>query len=753
MFKPLTVPGSLNSLKEIADYVTFVAEKANLNKKSSYLLKLAVDEIASNVIIHGYAEAKQKGNIQVHADLCEEYLKITLLDSGKHYNSLQKAPPQHLDQPLEKRIIGELGIHLALNAVDEFNYEQSGKWNRNIFIVYLNDKKRIKLKQHKNKVNIPYSDKKIKKVLSPNKDTQAKIVKRKKNKDRILIISSSEIDNSRLIYFLETLNYKVEVSNRSDAIKTLGLKKFTIILLALSALEDLKLITKIKHNVKFSHTPIIVLIQKNKEKLVDSALREGIDDYLSKNYTLHQLDSRLRSCLYKNQLEQQSKLELKYMKKLVEVGIALSGEKDFDHLLFTILNEAKSICNADGGTLYICENDKLKFAIILNDTLKINRIELDETTQSFSPLLLYDPKTGTPNTRNVATYVALNRRSINISDVYADTQFDFSGTKDFDKEYHYRTLSSLTVSLTNHENEVIGILQLINIQDPKTNKKIAFNPQIQQLTEAFASQGAVILNTRILLERQKELFRYERELQIGLQIQADFLPKTLPQAAGWEISARFTPAHEVGGDFYDAFFMSKEKTIGVIIADVADKGVGAALFMALFRTLIRALSKKENSDIDILINTMTSTNNYILENHMESNMFATLFFAQFDIETGLLKYVNAGHNAPIITGASGVKTRLDPTGPALGMFPDVSFEQNTIIIEPGELLFAFTDGVTEAKNPSDQAYTEAKLLRLLSNPPNSAAKLLTQVEQSVKKFVGKAEQFDDITMLSIRRSK
>ena len=735
MFEPLIVPGSLDSLQAISDYIERAANKAKLDEKRRYLLKLATDEIATNIVVHGYIEAKLKGDIQVQIELTEEYLRITLIDSGEEYNPLLEKLPEDLEKTLEERAVGALGVYLALKAVDKFDYLRDEQWNKNIFTIYLDEAREAQLIQSDAALNSV--------ALSEGEENS------------VLIVSSRKGEGccKRLTHMLEALNCEFTMGDQSTAKEELKSKYFNIILLDVGSIEDLKLVGDLKRDADFFHIPIIALVPKDNEKLIDYSLHKGVDDYLSKDCSLHQFEARLSSCVYKNKMQQQLKSELQYMKKLVKVGIALSAEKDFEHLLFTILSEAKSICNADGGTLYIREKDTLKFAIILNDTLKISRIALDETTSSFPPLLLYDPKTGKENTDNVASYVALHQRSINISNVYADTQFDFKGTKDFDKANNYRTLSSLTVSLTNHENEAIGVLQLINMRDSKTNEKIAFNAQIQQLVEAFASQGAVILNTRILLERQKDLFRYERELQIGFQIQSDFLPKSLPRAIGWEISACFTPAHEVAGDFYDAFFLNKKKTIAVIIADVADKGVGAALFMALFRTLIRALSKREETDVDVLINTVIATNAYILENHMKSNMFATLFFGQFDIETGLLKYVNAGHNAPIILGGSGVKARLDSTGPALGMFPDASFEQKSITIEPGEFLFTFTDGVTEAKNVADEFYTEKKLLRLLSKPPDSAAKLLMQVEKSVKQFVGEAEQFDDITMLAVRRGK
>jgi sigma-B regulation protein RsbU (phosphoserine phosphatase) len=274
---------------------------------------------------------------------------------------------------------------------------------------------------------------------------------------------------------------------------------------------------------------------------------------------------------------------------------------------------------------------------------------------------------------------------------------------------------------------------------------------MQQLVEALASQAAVVLNNQILLERQKELLRYEHELQIGQQIQASFLPNQLPQPFGWEITAAFHPAREVAGDFYDAFYLEDNRKVCLVIADVCDKGVGAALFMALTRSLIRAFAELNNGGGMSLKSPVELTNDYVLRNHLQANMFVTLFFAVLDPAIGLLTYVNSGHNPPVIIGATGVKARLEPTGPAIGISPDIAFETHQVCLEPGDVLYAFTDGVTEARDSNGNFFTEKRLLQLLEQPLSSAAALLSRIEESVRAHIGAANPFDDITMLAARR--
>lgn len=374
----------------------------------------------------------------------------------------------------------------------------------------------------------------------------------------------------------------------------------------------------------------------------------------------------------------------------------------------------------------------------------------------FQPLRLYDETTGEPNNHNVATYVALQGHSVNIPDVYRTEGFDFSATKEFDQKNGYRSISSLTVPLKNHVGEVIAILQMFNAQDSITGQVIPFDSYQQLVVESLASQAAVALNTQMLLRRQQKLLKFEHDLQTGRQIQADFLPRKLPQPSGWEIVARFQPAREVAGDFYDAFNLSHDK-IGLVIADVVDKGVGAALFMALCRSLLRAFAEWHSPSLlpadARVLDAVKLTNDYIAKNHADLTMFATLFFGVLDPHTGLLTYINGGHDSPaIVSPTGGVKVRLMPTGPAVGMLPDMDFDIRQVILEPGDILMAFTDGVIDARDPNGKSFAKEGLLTLLEQPASSATALVDCIEANLQTHIADADQFDDITLLAVRRA-
>lgn len=192
--------------------------------------------------------------------------------------------------------------------------------------------------------------------------------------------------------------------------------------------------------------------------------------------------------------------------KLIELGIALSAERNHDRLMERILLEAKDLTNADGGTLYLrTEEDTLRFTILRNDTLNTAMGGTTGVAIPFPALPLFNPETGQPNHNNVATHVALSGRSINIADAYEAEGFDFSGTKKFDAGTGYRSKSFLTIPLKNYSGLVIGVLQLINAREDGNGAVVPFSAEVQPLVEALASQAAVAIDNQQLMAAQKRL--------------------------------------------------------------------------------------------------------------------------------------------------------------------------------------------------------------------------------------------------------
>ena len=607
----LTLSGQLDNLGEtlhaLREFAAEIGTLAHLDTEQINGLRLAVDEIATNIISYGYSDASQaQPTIRASAVISLDAVQLTLQDDAPPFNPFEHQPVVTLDENIEERVPGGLGIFLAIRNVDEFNYAREGDVNCNRFVI-----KRAET-------------------------------------------SMSARDANRLT----------------------------------------------------DHMANVVL----------------------------------------------------------PLGVALSSETDFDRLLERILTEAKSICNADAGTLYLRGKDeRLHFAIIMTDSLGVHLGGSSPKPISFPSIPLYNPQTGEPNVHNVATYVALTGNSINVSDMYAADGFDFSAARRFDEQNHYRSVSNLTVPFKGSTGEVVGVMQLLNARN-QFNQIIPFDQYSQLIVEILTSQAAVALNTRLLWENQKRLMQIENDMHVARTIQNNFIPSTVPPLRGWDLGGKFQPAREVSGDFYDLFKLADGRIV-VMIGDVCDKGIGAALFMSLARSLMRAFTTQESTQspffetnsntLDfrggMILSAVVNTNAYIVRHHEDLNMFTTLFIGVIEPYSGRVTYINGGHSPPLVIAEDGtVSTRLKPTGPAVGMFDDSEFSLAEIKLKAGDTLFCFTDGVTDARRSDGEFFGEEALVDLLEHPSNSVDGLLDNVYQAVTNFRGDAVQYDDITMVAVR---
>ena len=269
-----------------------------------------------------------------------------------------------------------------------------------------------------------------------------------------------------------------------------------------------------------------------------------------------------------------------------------------------------------------------------------------------------------------------------------------------------------------------------------------------ELLSTLVNQGAISVENARLQEKQlsQEIFR--KELEIASSIQHSFLPSDVATIQGIDLAAVFQPAKEVGGDFYD-FITLPDNKLGIVIADVCGKGIPAALYMALSRALIRACSAHEPVN---MVKAVLCTNS-LIQKCTNADLFVTLVFSIFDPLTSILRYVRAGHNYPIYYSKNTNQfDLLKGQGLALGLFPNIKVEEKEISLKDGDIVVFYTDGITEAQNSENEMFGVERITELLVKHQNQPASVIAEkIEASVVEFEGKERQFDDLTLIILKK--
>jgi sigma-B regulation protein RsbU (phosphoserine phosphatase) len=266
-----------------------------------------------------------------------------------------------------------------------------------------------------------------------------------------------------------------------------------------------------------------------------------------------------------------------------------------------------------------------------------------------------------------------------------------------------------------------------------------FDATIRKTLEALAA-------SRQGMEARAKLMALEQELEVASRIQQSTLPKSYPENPHFEVFAEMIPARQVGGDFYD-FFPIGEDRLAFVIGDVSGKGVPAALFMAVSRTLLKAVALQGLPPDQCLAYV-----NQVLRKQGDDGMFVTVFYGILDVASGEIEYAIGGHNPPYVVSADREPRMLaEPAGVIMGVLPNVPYETGRTVLAPGDLVFLYTDGVTESENDAEEFFSEWRLRALLSSLAGTTARdLAGTVLHEVRAFSGGAPRTDDITLLALR---
>ena len=437
---------------------------------------------------------------------------------------------------------------------------------------------------------------------------------------------------------------------------------------------------------------------------------------------------------------------LQAQSKLLENFVSLARSTGKEEKLISILQQTLEVfvglTGAEKGSLFLLDRDGVVIESILT--------RADATPEQRSQLI------GRVLDKGLAGWVRRHRQV----GLIEDTQTDDRWLDLPDQPYSVR--SALAVPILRDE-KLLGLLTLLHASTGH------FSQEIADLMEMTAVQIAIALeNARLYAKLENYSQALNAELEKGKKIQRDFLPNKIPQLPGWEIETSFYPARQVSGDFYDAF-MLPGNYIGLVIADVCDKGVGSALYMALFRSLMRVFSgqislegwsgaqsaptEKSTVKVDLfrMLQAVPLTNDYISQEHGHETMFATLFFGILNPVTGEIAYINGGHEPLYIIGRSGIKETLKAAGPVVGIITGAEFKIQQAQLEPGDILIGYTDGVTEALSPQQTLYSKEKFRALLELRASSATELIERIQTDLFDHIDNAPQFDDITMIAVHR--
>ncbi|MFL4982318.1 MAG: PP2C family protein-serine/threonine phosphatase [Xanthobacteraceae bacterium] len=310
-----------------------------------------------------------------------------------------------------------------------------------------------------------------------------------------------------------------------------------------------------------------------------------------------------------------------------------------------------------------------------------------------------------------------------------------------------RDLPVIMISALNEMNSVVRCIELGAVDYLLK----PFNPVLLK-----ARLGATLEKKRLRDQVDAHLARLEEELEAARRLQMAMVPQSFPMPSTEfpvDIYASMEPAREVGGDLYD-FFMTEDGTLCFLVGDVSGKGMPAALFMARAKSLIRIateLMRSRHGAAAGPAEIIARVNSELCQDNSDL-MFVTLFFAMFAPHSGVLEYCNAGHNAPYRLNATTVETIEGAKGIILGVRADAAYETRRLSLAPGETVYVFTDGVTEANNVTEELFSEARLEAVLRAAAGfSACDIVKAVGEAVRGFVGAALPFDDITMMAVRR--
>ncbi|MGM0465980.1 MAG: SpoIIE family protein phosphatase [Acidobacteriota bacterium] len=414
------------------------------------------------------------------------------------------------------------------------------------------------------------------------------------------------------------------------------------------------------------------------------------------------------------------KKEHKALSVISEVSKTLVLHKPLHELLEHIMDLICENLPMDRGVLMIKEGNPVQY---IPKVIRINNTGLMNKKINVS--------------QSIVDMAVNKHSSILVSDVQADPRF-----KAQESVVRFNISSAMCVPLWNNK-EIIGIIYADRIS---LNKQ--FNEEDLKLLTLLSNLAAVKIENSRLIDKSIEQEKMEKELDLAAKIQKDFLPKKDPDIEDYEISGRNIPCYQVGGDYYDYIPIDNNR-IGIAIGDVSGKGVGASLLMASLRASLHSEVNK-----DISVEDMACRLNDFVNKSSAINSFITFFFLELDKKNGDYKYVNAGHNPPVVVNKKGNTHCLESCGLGLGMFPSVSYEWKKGHLDPGDMIVLYTDGITESRNKKNEEFGEKGLKDFIKKHRKCVPQeIMDKLFKCLNDFISGEDRMDDMTAVVIKRKQ
>ena len=425
-------------------------------------------------------------------------------------------------------------------------------------------------------------------------------------------------------------------------------------------------------------------------------------------------DKHLKKLLEENARLRRSIDDLLNINELAKI---ISSTMPVEKILDKVLSFSLKVVKAEQGTISLLDSaetgDPFKTLIRKVDASQVrDKYRLDEDLSGW--MLKY-------------------RRPLLINDFNQDSPFKGA----VERFSHIRSLLSVPLLC---KGRLIGVLNLFNKKEHGQ-----FTNDDQRLLSIIASQSAQVIENARLYEEEKQLREIERELETARSIQQGLLPKERPAIQGFEVAGASYPAQEVGGDYFDFIELQNGKW-GIALGDISGKGIPAALLMSNLQATLRSQAWTSPGIVDCVTQT-----NRILCRNTESNKFVTLFYAELEPETRGFRYINAGHNFPLLLTHANEFRSLETGGLVLGMLPDWTFEDELLKLEPGDMVVIYSDGMTEAENDREEQFGVDRLKSLmLENRTLPAQEIIDRLYREVTAFSGPEKQDDDVTVVVVK---